>query len=260
VTDSGPAILITRRYVQGLERQIRDANQLQTNASSALVSNPLPEVPPRLAKSFPRSGTPRPSDSHLSRRHSSTHTRSHTHSQSRSRSPNRRSPCSPSASNDPTTATSLSLIQWLSRRECTETPYFGERPVSHQTTGETSLHAPPSAYQLLTRLPIGHDILIPSHSENLEGAPEAYCDDGQKERSRLPERAKMIELVDQYLAYSNNNFALLHEPTLWKQVESVLESQRVKKLDVFIVTSEQSSAGGRCWSTKTERAAQWWWL
>jgi hypothetical protein len=70
----------------------------------------------------------------------------------------------------------------------------------------------------------------------------------------------MIELVDQYLAYSNNNFALLHEPTLWKQVESVLESQRVKKLDVFIVTSEQSSAGGRCWSTKTERAAQWWWL
>jgi hypothetical protein len=54
----------------------------------------------------------------------------------------------------------------------------------------------------------------------------------------------MIELVDQYLAYSNNTFALLHEPTLWQQVESVLESQRVKKLDVFIVTSEQSSAGG----------------
>jgi hypothetical protein len=53
----------------------------------------------------------------------------------------------------------------------------------------------------------------------------------------------MIQLVEQYLAYSNNTFALLHEPTLWQQVESVLESQRVKKLDVFIVTSEQSSAG-----------------
>jgi hypothetical protein len=59
MTNSGPATLITRRYVQSLERQLRDANQHQTNSSSALVFDPLPELPSRLVRSSPRSGTPR---------------------------------------------------------------------------------------------------------------------------------------------------------------------------------------------------------
>jgi hypothetical protein len=61
-------------------------------------------------------------------------------------------------------------------------------------------------------------------------------------------------MVEQYLAYSNNTFALLYEPTLWQQVESLLELQRVKKLDVIFVTSERSSTVA---DVRLRKLSQW---
>lgn len=98
---------------------------------------------------------------------------------------------------------------------------------------------PPSGSQLLSRLPLVDQLPMAPFGHSSDTRPVRYVVDALKERARLPSKEVIQDGIKYYLAYTASSFAVLHEPSLWSQVDRLLSDTRVSHWDCFTVNGER---------------------
>ena len=136
---------------------------------------------------------------------------------------------------------------------------YAERQAGPIDEGQSAINQPgpsaaPSTFQLLDRLPRNHGLELPTSQSfaNLEEqgpagihgpAPWSMSGSANELSNKvLPPRVQAEHLVRLYLQHTNSTWALLHEPTLYLQLESAYREGILDKLtyafNVFVVSSE----------------------
>ena len=136
---------------------------------------------------------------------------------------------------------------------------YVERPADAIKQGQSSINqsgnsAAPSTFQLLDRLPRNYGLDLPiqrsSGNSEEEGPAGVHENRAWKFSSRanefsnetLPPRAQAEHLIGQYLQHTNSTWALLHEPTLYLQLENVYRDTNLDTViyafDVLVISSE----------------------
>ena len=120
--------------------------------------------------------------------------------------------------------------------------------------------SPPSANQLIDRLPLSISQYVTSQHESAGAGPslepvsapmsrtssvqnsltELSTEEVMSARATLPEGGEIDKLVKRFLLYYNSAFGIFHEPSLTETVDKVQKAPTVSHHDIFIVFSEFS--------------------